>query len=146
MGWGQVGQHRASGHRGGLGMTGLMKHHYSTMLKDYPDHFGHNSTKPPHPNVTRKWASVRDLDDLFARIGTEDKAGRQAGEGGAAKMIDLTAAGYEKLLGGGRVRAAYTVRVRRHTASAGEKVRAAGGRIDGQQDKESGGEALPDDG
>ena len=23
MGWGQVGQHRASGHKGGLGVTGI---------------------------------------------------------------------------------------------------------------------------
>ena len=26
-GWGQIGQHRASGHKGGLGQSGLMKHH-----------------------------------------------------------------------------------------------------------------------
>ena len=62
MGWGQVAQHRASGHKGGLGVTGLMKHHYSTMLKEYPDHYGHPSTHPPHPNITKKWASIRELD------------------------------------------------------------------------------------
>ena len=54
MGWGQVGQHRASGHKGGLGVVGMMKHHYSSMLKDDPDHYGHDSTKPPHPNITKK--------------------------------------------------------------------------------------------
>ena len=26
MGWGQVGQHRASGHKGGLGIAGLHKY------------------------------------------------------------------------------------------------------------------------
>jgi len=51
MGWGQVAQHRASGHKGGLGITGFQKHHYSSLLKDEPDHYGHDSTKPPHPNV-----------------------------------------------------------------------------------------------
>ena len=69
MGWGQVGQHRASGHKGGLGVTGMMKHHYSSMLKYDPDHYGHDSTKPPHPNITKKWTSIRDLDDLFAKFG-----------------------------------------------------------------------------
>ena len=48
-GWGQVAQHRASGHKGGLGNAGLLKHHFSSMLKYDPDHFGHDSTHPPHP-------------------------------------------------------------------------------------------------
>ena len=28
MGWGQVGQHRARGHKGGLGQSGMLKHHF----------------------------------------------------------------------------------------------------------------------
>ena len=79
MGWGQVAQHRASGHKGGLGVTGLMKHHYSTMLKEYPDHYGHPSTHPPHPNITKKWASIRELDDLFKKFGKEFKVLRGNG-------------------------------------------------------------------
>ena len=72
MGWGQVAQHRASGHKGGLGVTGFQKHHYSSLLKDEPDHYGNESSKPPHPNITKKWASVRDLDDLFSKFGKEE--------------------------------------------------------------------------
>ena len=37
MGWGQVAQHRASGHKGGLGVTGLKKHGRSTMIKEDPE-------------------------------------------------------------------------------------------------------------
>jgi len=33
MGWGQVGQHRASGHKGGLGRSGHLKHLWSTVIK-----------------------------------------------------------------------------------------------------------------
>jgi large subunit ribosomal protein L15 len=91
MGWEQVGQHSASGHKGGLGVTGFQKHHYSSLLKDEPDHYGHESTSPPHPNITKKWASVRDLDDLFSKFGKEE---------GGKKVVDLESAGYEKLLGG----------------------------------------------
>ena len=120
MGWGQVGQHRASGHQGGLGVTGMMKHHYSSLLKDEPDHYGHDSTKPPHPNITRKWASIRDLDDLYARFGKEE---------GGKRVIDLRGAGYQKLLGGGSVANAYSVRIRQFTASAEEKLKAAGGEV-----------------
>lgn len=120
MGWGQVGQHRSSGHKGGLGVTGMMKHHYSSLLKDEPDHYGHDSTKPPHPNTTKRWAGVRDLDDLYGTIGADE---------GGKKVIDLEKAGYEKLLGGGSVSGAYVVRVAKFTASAQEKVQAAGGEV-----------------
>ena len=122
MGWGQVGQHRASGHQGGLGVTGMLKHHYSSMLKYEPDHYGHSATKPPRPNTTKRWAAVRDLDDLFARYGSrDDKTGRN--------VLDLGAAGYQKLLGGGKTGTAYAVRIPRLTASAEEKIRAAGGEV-----------------
>ena len=120
MGWGQVGQHRASGHKGGLGVTGFQKHHYSSLLKDEPDHYGHESTSPPHPNITKKWASVRDLDDLFTKFGKEE---------GGKKIVDLESAGYDKLLGGGNISNAYSVKIDNFTASAEEKLKAVGGEI-----------------
>jgi large subunit ribosomal protein L15 len=120
MGWGQVGQHRASGHKGGLGIAGLHKYHFSTLLKEKPDHFGHDSTHPPHPIITRKWASVRDLDDLFSKFGKEE---------GGKKIIDLITAGYDKLLGGGTISNPYTVKVPRFTATAEEKVKSVGGEV-----------------
>ncbi len=120
MGWGQVGQHRASGHKGGLGVAGMMKHHYSTLLKEDPNHFGHDSTHPPHPNITKKWTSVRDLDDLFLKFGKEE---------GGKKIIDLAAAGFDKLLGGGKASNAYTVKVNQFTATAQEKIKAVGGEV-----------------
>ena len=120
MGWGQVGQHRASGHKGGLGVTGFQKHHYSSLLKDEPDHYGHESTSPPHPNITKKWASVRDLDDLFTKFGKEE---------GGKKIVDLESAGYDKLLGGGNISNAYSVKIENFTASAEEKLKSVGGEI-----------------
>jgi len=120
MGWGQVGQHRASGHKGGLGVTGFQKHHYSSLLKDEPDHYGHESSKPPHPNITKKWTSVRDLDDLFTKFGKEE---------GGKKVVDLESAGYEKLLGGGKITNGYSVKVQQFTASAEEKLKSVGGEI-----------------
>lgn len=119
-GWGQVGQHRASGHKGGLGASGQLKHHFSSMLKYDPDHFGHDSTRRPNPSVTKRWASVRDLDDLFARIGQMD---------GSRRVVDLAAAGYDKLLGGGSVSSAYSIIVPSFTAAAERKAREAGGEV-----------------
>ncbi len=120
FGWGQVAQHRASGHKGGLGKSGMLKHHFSTMLKEFPDHFGHDSTHPPHPNIIKKWTSVRELDDLFAKSG-KDEQGK--------KIIDLVGLGYDKLLGGGQVKNAYTVKIKQFTKSAQEKVKQAGGEV-----------------
>ena len=119
-GWGQVGQHRASGHKGGLGVAGQLKHHFSSMLKENPDHFGHDSTHTPHPNIIKKWTSVRDLDDLFTKFGTKE---------GGKNMIDLNGNGYDKLLGGGKVSNAYAVKVKQFTASAEEKIKQAGGEV-----------------
>ncbi|MDE1842784.1 MAG: uL15 family ribosomal protein [Thaumarchaeota archaeon] len=119
-GWGQIGQHRASGHKGGLGQSGLHKHHFIRMLMTDPKHFGHDSTHPPHPNLVRKWASVRDLDDIYAKFGKQE---------GGKKLIDLTELGYDKLLGGGQTENAYVVKVEKFSASAEEKVKRSGGEV-----------------
>ncbi len=120
MGWGQVGQHRASGHKGGLGVTGMKKHLRSTMIKEDPDHYGHDIPKTPHANIIKKWASLRDLDDLFTKFGKDE---------GGKKVIDLQSMGYDKLLGGGKITNAYSVRIQQFTASAEEKLKSVGGEV-----------------
>ena len=127
-GWGQVGQHRASGHKGGLGQSGMMKHHFSSMLKDDPNHFGHSSNNPPQRNIIKKWASVRDLDDLYL------KSGKQEND---KKLLDLTALGFDKLLGGGQVKNAFSIKIGQFTSKAEEKVKNAGGELLGVTEKES---------
>ena len=119
-GWGQVGQHRASGHKGGLGQAGMHKHLFIKMLLTDPHHFDHDSTHPPHPNLVRKWISVRDLDDLFLKFGKKE---------GGKKIINLKELGYDKLLGGGQTKNAYAVTVSRFSASAEEKIKQAGGEV-----------------
>ncbi|MEM3921728.1 MAG: 50S ribosomal protein L15, partial [Nitrososphaerota archaeon] len=39
-GWGQIGQHRKSGSRGGHGHAGMHKHKWTWVLKHDPDYFG----------------------------------------------------------------------------------------------------------
>jgi large subunit ribosomal protein L15 len=90
------------------------------LLKYDPDHFGHDSTHPPHPNITRKWASVRDLDDLYAKHGKQE---------GGKKVLDLNNLGYDKLLGGGQIKNAYSIKIQQYTASAEEKIKKAGGEV-----------------
>ena len=71
-------------------------------------------------NITKKWTSVRDLDDLFTKFGKEEEG---------KKIVDLESAGYEKLLGGGKLTNAYSVKVQQFTASAEEKLKAVGGEV-----------------
>ncbi len=111
-GYGQIGQHRHSGSRGGHGDAGLHKHKWSWMLKYDPDHFGRDPFRPPVQTKADTWANVGDLDALAK-----------------GKTLDLTAMGIQKLLGSGAVSGAYDVRVGAFTKKAQAKIEAAGGKI-----------------
>ena len=122
MGWGQVGQHRAFGHKGGLGRSGHLKHLWSTVIKEDQDHFGHESTHRPASVsiITKKWVNVRDLDDLFAKVGKSENS---------KNILDLTSLQIDKLLGGGKITNAYSIKVKYASISAQEKVKQAGGEV-----------------
>jgi large subunit ribosomal protein L15 len=96
-------------------MAGMHKHKWSYTVKYAPDHFGHDKFRPPNSIVTRKWLNVGDLSSLTL---------------GTANPIDLGAMGYDKLLGMGNVDKAYSIKVPRASASAVEKVKAAGGSVE----------------
>ena len=120
MGWGQVGQHRASGHKSGLGQSGMLKHHFSSMLKDEPDHFGHSTPSTPRRNIIKKWTNIRDLDDLYSQYGKQEND---------KKVLDLKALGFDKLLGGGQIKNAYSIKIDQFTSKAEDKVKNAGGEL-----------------
>jgi len=126
-GWGQVGQHRASGHKGGLGQYGMLKHHSSSMLKDDPKHFDHRYNNPPNRNIITNWTSVREVHDLYV------KSGKQEND---KKTLDLTALGFDKLLGGGQVKNAFSIKIGQFTSKAEEKVKNAGGELLNVTEKE----------
>jgi len=90
------------------------------MIKEDPNYYGHEPPAVPHPNIIRKWTGIRDLDDLFVQFGKEENG---------KKIIDLESAGYDKLLGGGKITNSYSVKIKQFTALAEEKVKTAGGEI-----------------
>jgi large subunit ribosomal protein L15 len=57
---------------------------------------------------------------LFTNFGKEE---------GGKKVVDLESAGYQKLLGGGKITNGYSVKVQQFTASAEEKLKSVGGEI-----------------
>jgi large subunit ribosomal protein L15 len=125
-GWGQVGQHRQSGSRGGIGGAGKHKHFYTRTVVEEPDHFGHDAFNSYNRNLVHRWINIRDLDSVVAKHGKVDEEGRV--------ILDLTSLGYDKLLGGGRVNSAFAVKVANISESAKEKIQQAGGEVFSNED------------
>lgn len=112
--YGQIGQHRHSGSRGGHGNAGLHKHKWSWLVKFDPDHFGRDPFRAPGHLKPLRWLNVGELDMLATRQGSK---------------LDLESMGVDKLLGSGTVAGAYEVKVESFTKRAQAKIQAAGGKI-----------------
>jgi large subunit ribosomal protein L15 len=119
-GWGQIGQHRASGSRGGVGNAGKHKHFYIRTLKEEPEHFGHEQFHALRKSDITRWVNLKDLNQLMKYS--------KANEDGKV-ILDLSELGYEKLLGAGRVDAVVSVKVKKASKSAKEKIAEAGGEV-----------------
>jgi len=119
-GWGQIGQHRASGSRGGVGGAGKHKHFYIRTVMEEPDHFGHEQFHALRKTDISKWVNIKDLNQLmkYSKVSEEGKT-----------VLDLEELGYEKLLGTGRVDGSFTIKVKRISQSAKEKINQAGGEV-----------------
>ncbi len=116
---------RGAGKRGGRGQAGLHKHKFKKMLIEDPDHFGsHGFTRHAATKVERT-LNVRELQ---AALPSLEEAGH-AKKVKKAYEVDLEAAGYTKLLGGGQVTAALVVHVPSATARAVEKISKGGGQV-----------------
>lgn len=121
-GWGQIGQHRQSGSRGGVGNAGKHKHLWIRTVVEEPDRFGHASTNSHNRNVVSRWINVRDLDSLIQ----EDESKKNSK---GQYVLDLNSLGYDKLLGGGQVSSKFEVRINRISEKAREKVEESGGEV-----------------
>jgi large subunit ribosomal protein L15 len=120
-GWGQVGQHRQSGSRGGIGGAGKHKHFWIRTVIEEPTHFGHDAFNSYSRNVVHKWLNIGDLNSVVAKHGRVDQDGKV--------ILDLKSLGYDKLLGGGKVNSAFAIKVSSISASAKEKIQQAGGEV-----------------
>jgi large subunit ribosomal protein L15 len=119
-GWGQIGQHRASGSRGGVGGAGKHKHFYIRTVIEEPDHFGHEQFHALRKSDVSKWLNLKDLNQLmkFSKATEEGKI-----------VLDLGELGYEKLLGSGQVDGVFTIKVKKVSQSAKNKITQAGGEV-----------------
>lgn len=127
MGWGQVGQHRKAGSKGGIGAVGYHKHKWSYLMKYAKDWYGKRGFKSPKQitaGVVRA-VNVGLLSRMLDTLVAEGKA-RRVGE---MYEVDITALGYEKLLGGGEVAQPLRIIAVKASRKAIEKVKQAGGEV-----------------
>jgi len=122
-GWGQVGQHRKSGSRGGKGYAGGHKHFWIQTVKYNPNRYRRIGFVPPSSlRSLPATINVGELEDLAVKL-----MGAEAVKSGAE--FDLTEIGVGKLLGRGSISTALKVRVDSASASAKSKLEEAGGSI-----------------
>jgi large subunit ribosomal protein L15 len=113
-GYGSHKKHRGAGSRGGRGFAGTKKQKKTWILKHKRSHLGKRGFKSLQQRGLRKEIKAINLKDL---------------EGMGKKEIDLTAKGYDKLLGGGKVTKALEVKVKMFSERAKEKIEKAGGKV-----------------
>ena len=105
---------RGAGLRGGRGNAGINKHSLMTRLKYMPGHWGmHGFNRHPTLRTVHVTCNVSQLKDMAD----------------GKDSINLAALGIDKLLGSGRISTTLTVTVANASASAIEKVEAAGGSV-----------------
>ncbi|HEY4657736.1 MAG TPA: uL15 family ribosomal protein [Candidatus Bathyarchaeia archaeon] len=122
-GWGRSGQHRGSGNQGGHGNAGWKRHKWSAVIR-YGIEIGERGFHPVRPRIDHT-INVGDLDQQLERFLQDGTAKQDNGK----IRLDLTKAGYQKLLGQGTIKRPVRVIVLRASEHAVEKVREAGGEI-----------------
>jgi large subunit ribosomal protein L15 len=123
MGWGQVGQHRKSGGRGGKGRAGGRKHFWIRTVKYEPERYKKVGFLPPSAKKpVPQTINVGELEELARNVLTDYGV-----EGG--NQLDLTALGIDKVLGRGRINVPLNIKVAELSSSAQEKIEEAGGSI-----------------
>ena len=120
---------RGAGKRGGRGNAGINKHRLMTRLKYMPRHWGMYGFNR-HPSLRK----------VHVSINLQEVQGLAEGD-----SIDLGDAGYDKLLGKGRIDRAIHITVAEASARAVEKVEAAGGSVTVGESDDGDGDELEEE-
>ena len=123
-GWGQVGQHRKSGARGGKGKAGGRKHFWIRTVKYDKNRYRNIGFKPP---------SSLEPDPEIINVGELEHLARQIhGDYNLIGIdeLDLTSMGVHKILGRGKITIPLKIKVAEASMSAQEKIEEVGGSIE----------------
>jgi large subunit ribosomal protein L15 len=125
-GYGQIGQHRSGGGRGGHGKAGFDKHKWTYVLRYDPKYWEKKGFV--HPKTLGRKAhiiNVGELDDLVAKLESEKKLEKREKK----MFLNLDDLGYDKLLGMGEISKSVLVKVPSYSEAASKKLEKAGGQI-----------------
>jgi large subunit ribosomal protein L15 len=125
-GYGQIGQHRSGGGRGGHGKAGYDKHKWTYVLKYDPTYWkkkGFVSTRTLGKKVNI--INVGKLGDLADKLNSEKKLVRKEEK----IFLDLENLGFDKLLGTGKISEPVVVKIGSYSEAASKKLEEAGGEI-----------------
>ncbi len=125
-GYGQIGQHRCRGGRGGTGKAGLDKHKWTFILKNDPTYWikkGFVSASTLNKKV--RIINIGKLDDLADKLEVDKKLERKEQK----IFLNLEQLGYDKLLGTGEISKPLLIKVGSYSESASKKLEEAGGAI-----------------
>jgi len=116
--------HRGSGNKGGVGKASGGKKS-DTKKRSFPaDYFGKEGFEPHNSRATAA-ISIRDVDVRVESWLADKHASKQ----GDTFVIDLSALGYDKLIGGGTPRHKLKVTVRKASQGCADTLKAAGGEL-----------------
>ncbi len=121
QGYGRVGQHRKSGSRGER-KPGRHKHLWSWVLRYDPDYFGKIGFKSVLAQK-KETVNLKDLEEIALNLSQKKESK------GAKISVDLTALGYDKLLGEGKITMPISVKVSSSSRIAIRKIEEAGGEV-----------------
>ena len=124
-GWGKN-QHRGAGTRGGRGNAGSGKkaHCKETFYWGKIKYLGKRGFFSKG-RTTEKIINLKQLEDKLPKWIKEKKGTEKAG----TIIVDLTALGYTKILGTGKLTKKLHIKIAKSTQEAKEKIKAAGGEL-----------------
>ncbi len=117
---------RGAGERGGRGKAGLQKHKWISTVKEDPNYFGPKGfTRPQGLVEETKTINIREVEENMEHMIESGFAKKE----GSIYHVDLSEAGFDKLLGGGKARYQMKITVPTSSDRAVVKVQEAGGEV-----------------
>ncbi|MGM0510007.1 MAG: uL15m family ribosomal protein [Thermoplasmatota archaeon] len=117
---------RGAGERGGRGNAGLNKHKWTKLAKEDPHYFGPKGFTRPQKLVEE--AEVINIYQVEEHLDSFVEQGFASKEGSLYE-VDLSGAGYDKLLAKGKPRKQMKIKVDSSSDKAVSKVESAGGEV-----------------
>jgi large subunit ribosomal protein L27Ae len=125
MGYGRVGKHRK--HPNGRGAAGGLTHHRNNFEKYHPGYFGKCGMRVFHLKKNVRYRPSINIDSIWNLVG-DDVRKQYASVKDKAPVIDVTKAGYFKVLGKGRLpNQPIVVKAKFFSKTAERRIKAAGG-------------------